>query len=120
MIRRPPRSTLFPYTTLFRSLLVLDVAGCGEQRGDQQSGRQVSGRNCHREETVLAQDGNLPGAAKGDGQPNWDGARAAGERGSVRDWWAAGAALRGGWREPVEHNLLRVDSKREYRCGVQG
>src|SRR2546430_16201598 len=25
MIRRPPRSTLFPYTTLFRSILVLDV-----------------------------------------------------------------------------------------------
>src|SRR3712207_6851801 len=30
MIRRPPRSTLFPYTTLFRSLLVLVRAG---QRG---------------------------------------------------------------------------------------
>src|SRR5256885_13049418 len=29
MIRRPPRSTLFPYTTLFRSLRVLDVAGNG-------------------------------------------------------------------------------------------
>jgi len=28
MIRRPPRSTLFPYTTLFRSLIVnLDTAG---------------------------------------------------------------------------------------------
>src|SRR2546422_6671410 len=26
MIRRPPRSTLFPYTTLFRSLFVLDQA----------------------------------------------------------------------------------------------
>src|SRR3712207_8381214 len=26
MIRRPPRSTLFPYTTLFRSLLALRVA----------------------------------------------------------------------------------------------
>src|SRR5256886_7427800 len=25
MIRRPPRSTLFPYTTLFRSLCFLDV-----------------------------------------------------------------------------------------------
>src|SRR3712207_1776164 len=25
MIRRPPRSTLFPYTTLFRSLLVVGV-----------------------------------------------------------------------------------------------
>src|SRR3712207_8420434 len=27
MIRRPPRSTLFPYTTLFRSGIVLLVAG---------------------------------------------------------------------------------------------
>src|SRR5215213_9212841 len=27
MIRRPPRSTLFPYTTLFRSHPVLDAAG---------------------------------------------------------------------------------------------
>src|SRR2546430_12202492 len=26
MIRRPPRSTLFPYTTLFRSLVALAVA----------------------------------------------------------------------------------------------
>src|SRR5256885_11222112 len=25
MIRRPPRSTLFPYTTLFRSLLIIDT-----------------------------------------------------------------------------------------------
>src|SRR5258707_8307110 len=27
MIRRPPRSTLFPYTTLFRSLFVQLIAG---------------------------------------------------------------------------------------------
>src|SRR5690348_17632947 len=39
MIRRPPRSTLFPYTTLFRSVdhqrrqgLALDVLGDDEQR----------------------------------------------------------------------------------------
>src|SRR2546430_7006158 len=32
MIRRPPRSTLFPYTTLFRSLS-LRVLGLGSQRG---------------------------------------------------------------------------------------
>src|SRR3712207_7050487 len=36
MIRRPPRSTLFPYTTLFRSLLdlvggALDLAEAAEQ-----------------------------------------------------------------------------------------
>src|SRR5258705_8137351 len=28
MIRRPPRSTLFPYTTLFRSLIRVLVARC--------------------------------------------------------------------------------------------
>src|ERR1051326_2916207 len=32
MIRRPPRSTLFPYTTLFRSLMPLDYAGLKRQR----------------------------------------------------------------------------------------
>src|SRR3712207_8491117 len=30
MIRRPPRSTLFPYTTLFRSLQELPVEGAEE------------------------------------------------------------------------------------------
>src|SRR3712207_6978885 len=39
MIRRPPRSTLFPYTTLFRSRAVMDVrvgepGGCTVSRGD--------------------------------------------------------------------------------------
>src|SRR5256885_13272072 len=27
MIRRPPRSTLFPYTTLFRSISINDITG---------------------------------------------------------------------------------------------
>src|SRR3712207_7612849 len=35
MIRRPPRSTLFPYTTLFRSHLVAEAGG--------QAGRDVVG-----------------------------------------------------------------------------
>src|SRR3712207_8045054 len=30
MIRRPPRSTLFPYTTLFRSLFQIDVEELSE------------------------------------------------------------------------------------------
>src|SRR5258707_15794865 len=33
MIRRPPRSTLFPYTTLFRSQSCEDAAGCVLQDG---------------------------------------------------------------------------------------
>src|SRR5258708_31000219 len=32
MIRRPPRSTLFPYTTLFRSLL--EQGGAGARHGE--------------------------------------------------------------------------------------
>src|SRR5260370_38837176 len=35
MIRRPPRSTLFPYTTLFRSFRIRpDVDGCHCDRGN--------------------------------------------------------------------------------------
>src|SRR2546422_9166029 len=34
MIRRPPRSTLFPYTTLFRSLLAAEGAPAGGPGGD--------------------------------------------------------------------------------------
>src|SRR2546427_8153464 len=38
MIRRPPRSTLFPYTTLFRSLVEHeDVRGPREQPREQQA-----------------------------------------------------------------------------------
>src|SRR5207247_6685167 len=44
MIRRPPRSTLFPYTTLFRSLLHDREKRVGEQRGEQRE------RAIHRSE----------------------------------------------------------------------
>src|SRR2546422_11262647 len=44
MIRRPPRSTLFPYTTLFRSLLVPG----GGLRPDE--GRRVGRVRLHRRE----------------------------------------------------------------------
>src|SRR2546422_6086625 len=36
MIRRPPRSTLFPYTTLFRSAIVLSRVLAGERFGEEQ------------------------------------------------------------------------------------
>src|SRR2546430_12050958 len=35
MIRRPPRSTLFPYTTLFRSVIVLSGVDNGLRRQTQ-------------------------------------------------------------------------------------
>src|SRR3712207_7412185 len=45
MIRRPPRSTLFPYTTLFRS-------SCSAERGAGRDERVVggTGRACDQEE----------------------------------------------------------------------
>src|SRR2546428_12343906 len=39
MIRRPPRSTLFPYTTLFRSVL---VHGNGPQVGDELARTEIA------------------------------------------------------------------------------
>src|SRR3989441_1094105 len=35
MIRRPPRSTLFPYTTLFRSTVTLDASGVAHPSASQ-------------------------------------------------------------------------------------
>src|SRR3712207_7343939 len=45
MIRRPPRSTLFPYTTLFRSAVVAPLLGDdgGVRGGD------LVGRHAHRQ-----------------------------------------------------------------------
>src|SRR3712207_8704869 len=43
MIRRPPRSTLFPYTTLFRS-----EEGRGDQDGDDHRRRLLSRRGPQR------------------------------------------------------------------------
>src|SRR5256885_5997331 len=71
MIRRPPRSTLFPYTTLFRSA----VAVLGRERvlGE---GTDGSGRRRHRR-----RDGQLPVGV----QPHPpDGLRHAGDRKSTR------------------------------------
>src|SRR5256885_9495796 len=60
MIRRPPRSTLFPYTTLFRSLHLLvliapaksNQRSCARQRrpGPQRRAIAVGGRHPHRDE----------------------------------------------------------------------
>src|SRR2546430_8293155 len=44
MIRRPPRSTLFPYTTLFRSLPVRVQRGGGRQDGGPQQSLPATGR----------------------------------------------------------------------------
>src|SRR5687768_17875078 len=41
MIRRPPRSTLFPYTTLFRSAFALALSGSSGRAPGQRRDRDV-------------------------------------------------------------------------------
>src|SRR2546422_1568821 len=41
MIRRPPRSTLFPYTTLFRSRARRDAGASGPARAARGNGRRA-------------------------------------------------------------------------------
>src|SRR3712207_8514597 len=51
MIRRPPRSTLFPYTTLFRSLLcLLGLDG----KGVDQDHRPTCSSICSKSDTCLS------------------------------------------------------------------
>src|SRR5688572_31308454 len=54
MIRRPPRSTLFPYTTLFRSILKAGLNQCRKNdffaRGDARVGRQLPRSEEHTSE----------------------------------------------------------------------
>src|SRR3712207_8243711 len=50
MIRRPPRSTLFPYTTLFRSRLCRWLKGRGVRKAQDLAGRIVAAAKAqHRE-----------------------------------------------------------------------
>src|SRR3712207_8693058 len=56
MIRRPPRSTLFPYTTLFRSggaALATSGATIG-QRGEKPRAYKIYGRALAQEKLALA------------------------------------------------------------------
>src|SRR3712207_7378008 len=76
MIRRPPRSTLFPYTTLFRSCPLLRGGPARDRRGSRGEAR-------HR-----------AGAAGGEGDPP-PALRLPGPRGSRGGGARAGGADRG-------------------------
>src|SRR5256885_10921929 len=56
MIRRPPRSTLFPYTTLFRSCTTAsrspDWSVCSSRRGSDRAGERRAGA-AHRPDPNL-------------------------------------------------------------------
>src|SRR3712207_8618921 len=68
MIRRPPRSTLFPYTTLFRS-----KGASGYARGDSARARESAARDVRR-----------PGAGARSGARAYEGVGALRDRKSTR------------------------------------
>src|SRR2546421_8623409 len=79
MIRRPPRSTLFPYTTLFRSVGNRDVALVGVDGGDAVGGvRQRRGEHVVRTRPfALGRGGEVHrGIGGGTGELRGRGARA--------------------------------------------
>src|SRR2546430_11843098 len=60
MIRRPPRSTLFPYTTLFRSPTASWTRWLGPRRGESRarwSSRALASRHLRGVPSHLGQDG---------------------------------------------------------------
>src|SRR2546426_6566589 len=53
MIRRPPRSTLFPYTTLFRSVPARRGGGARDRPGGADGGGRVGGPGSRRAHVVV-------------------------------------------------------------------
>src|SRR3712207_7263483 len=64
MIRRPPRSTLFPYTTLFRSEALEVVVEAVEVLGEAPQFRRVDVRLGHGVARGLGETSNGAGAAR--------------------------------------------------------
>src|SRR5258708_29076616 len=56
MIRRPPRSTLFPYTTLFRSALAPTHSDGGHQHGSRHRCFRFRGCGCERSRVPTRSD----------------------------------------------------------------
>src|SRR2546428_5574094 len=67
MIRRPPRSTLFPYTTLFRSLR--EQASLGQDADEDQGhpGAQESSRRRRRRLATRERQSRHPSESSGSG-----------------------------------------------------
>src|SRR3989441_7715552 len=80
MIRRPPRSTLFPYTTLFRSRAVHDDHVGRERRlrcdhrsaqpnGQREESPRMARKNDRRKPAAGNRKGSRPGVAKVPAKP---------------------------------------------------
>src|SRR2546426_2209180 len=106
MIRRPPRSTLFPYTTLFRS-----AEGRPALRGDLREGGAARGLAALHQ---IARDGDVVG---GGGPGEVDLARRDRRRGEI-GWRGWGLGTRRGRRHGHLTRRLRVGE--QIARGIRG
>src|SRR3712207_7533101 len=81
MIRRPPRSTLFPYTTLFRSLRDDGAGGHDRARADV---RAVHDHAAHADQDVVVDPRTVQHHPVADGDTATDDQRETGDRKSTR------------------------------------
>src|SRR2546428_12652542 len=119
MIRRPPRSTLFPYTTLFRSVLPLldDAAMGGAALREDAGGQRGAARRVRRGAPLVPGRGLRPGGAR---RRALDGRDALGPRRRVLRGVAgrrrALLLARGGGAREARGALRRPDAVRELEC----
>src|SRR2546427_10320907 len=71
MIRRPPRSTLFPYTTLFRSRRAIARTGRGAEAADPDRHRPDSFGALGALDEREALRGDDPGPHRGSARTRW-------------------------------------------------
>src|SRR5438270_7213330 len=91
-LRRPPRSTLFPYTTLFRSL----------------------GRN-----RIIADPGEVPRRAPDIVLGSWCGKKFQPQRVAARPGWDAIPAVRGGYVREIKSSLILQPGPAALTDGVR-
>src|SRR3712207_8819483 len=117
MIRRPPRSTLFPYTTLFRSVVI------GEGEKDQApmlfNGEQVGDGNGPECDVAVDPVDGTTLMAKG--MPNAIAVMAVAERGGIEDPPAVifNEKIAGG-PGPADGLAMTVPGAEHTRRGVKG
>src|SRR2546422_2520340 len=104
MIRRPPRSTLFPYTTLFRSLHARGAGYDAEvlDRGPGQFGDEPLRAQCDDELRVGGNAGDGSGVLDAEAA----GAPAVGAAGAGREERGAAPPGRGGAPPPPPRRLV--------------
>src|SRR6266487_6889403 len=117
MIRRPPRSTLFPYTTLFRSILGqrLDVLSFGNALQCLPDAREGSGETAAIVPEAEPEDADHRDEQHAGGERGLDGVVA-----GVGSQFGGGGGFRGderGWLEPLNaiEPLRQLD-----HCGLRG